>query len=39
MLVSIGRVDGEGSYGPNDVWMAYNRPYLKFGLDDLWVGL
>ena len=46
MLVSIGRLNSHGGYGPNEtstdeqeVWKAYNRPYVKFSLDDLWAGL
>lgn len=42
MLVSIGRINAEGNYGPVDgdlsSWKAYNRPYLKFDLKDLWTG-
>lgn len=41
MLVSIGRVNKDGEYMPeggddNQVWKAYNRPYLRFHLEDLW---
>lgn len=42
MYVSIGRINSEGQYGPEDgdkdSWKAYNRPYLKFNLEDLWKG-
>jgi len=44
MLVSIGKVNGDGNYYPegmtddNDYWMAYNRPYIQFSLDDLFTG-
>jgi hypothetical protein len=42
MLVSIGRINEEGDYGPIDgdlkSWKAYNRPYLLFNLQDLWTG-
>jgi hypothetical protein len=42
MLVSIGRINEEGNYGPIDgdlsSWKAYNRPYLQFNLQDLWTG-
>jgi hypothetical protein len=43
MYVSIGRIGGNGDYKPDggsdgNVWKAYNRPYLKFNLDDLWNG-
>lgn len=42
MLVSIGRINADGDYGPEDgdksSWKAYNRPYLNFKLEDLWVG-
>ena len=47
-LLSIGRVNGDGAYHPDgmddstsdgrDYWMAYNRPYVRFQLDDLAVG-
>lgn len=36
MYVAIGRVDHEGDYVPNG--KAYNRPYVKFNLRDLWAG-
>ena len=41
---SIGKTNHAGEYGPTDgsnkdVWKAYNRPYLKFNLEDLWGGL
>lgn len=43
MLVSIGRINGQGVYGPDEsnqeIWKAYNRPYVKFNLADLWVGI
>lgn len=44
MLVSIGRINKKGDYAPDEtqsgsLWKAYNRPYLRFNLDDLWVGL
>lgn len=42
MLVSIGRINEDGDYGPvgGDLssWKAYNRPYLQFSLQDLWTG-
>jgi hypothetical protein len=42
MMVSIGRINSEGQYGPiggdTRSWMAYNRPYLLFNLQDLWTG-
>ena len=40
MYVNIGRINHDGKYGPDggDVWKAYNRPSLKFNLDDLWNG-
>jgi hypothetical protein len=42
MLVSIGRINEDGNYGPvgGDLksWKAYNRPYLIFNLQDLWTG-
>lgn len=43
MIVSIGRTNEDGDYGPigGDLssWKAYNRPYVKFDLDDLWAGI
>ena len=41
MLVSIGRVNQQGKYMPeggtdDSLWKAYNRPYLRFHLEDLW---
>jgi hypothetical protein len=44
MMVSIGRINHDGEYKPTgssdgSVWKAYNRPYLKFNLQDLWAGL
>ena len=38
LYVSIGRINHDGNYGPTggSEWKAYNRPYLKFNLDDLW---
>jgi len=41
MNVAIGRINKDGKYGPDggDEWKAYNRPYLKFDLTDLWDGL
>ena len=40
MYVAIGRVDGDGNYGPDgEQWNACNRPYVKFDLNDLWNGL
>lgn len=42
MYLAIGRINGEGQYGPEggdlSTWKAYNRPYLKFNLEDLWAG-
>jgi hypothetical protein len=39
MYLAIGRIDHDGQYGPGDNWKAYNRPYMKFNLEDLWRGL
>mmetsp|Transcript_42422 Transcript_42422/g.92310 ORF Transcript_42422/g.92310 Transcript_42422/m.92310 type:complete len:460 (+) Transcript_42422:25-1404(+) len=43
MLLSVGRINKDGDYGPEggdlSQWKAYNRPYLKFDLEDLWAGL
>lgn len=43
MLLSVGRINEDGDYGPvgGDLaeWKAYNRPYLKFDLNALWEGL
>eukprot|EP01038_Epipyxis_sp_PR26KG_P006963 gene6963-9518_t len=43
MYLAIGRTNAKGQYGPSDgtnfdVWKAYNRPYVKFSLNDLWGG-
>jgi len=42
MYVSIGRINKNGEYGPEggdtSSWKAYNRPYLKFNLEDFWAG-
>lgn len=42
MYLSIGKINENGEYGPVggdlDSWKAYNRPYLKFNLEDLWSG-
>jgi len=42
MIVSIGRIDENGQYGPEggdkNQWKAYNRPYVQFDLNDLWNG-
>ena len=44
MYLSVGRINSEGFYGPDtlggdlDLWKAFNRPYLRFNLDDLWEG-
>lgn len=44
MYVAVGRINIKGEYKPlggtdDDIWCAYNRPYLKFDLDDLWAGI
>jgi len=43
MYVAIGRINGDGKYGPvggdDNAWKAYNRPHLKFELSDLWAGI
>lgn len=39
MLVALGRIDEKGNYGNDNEWKAYNRPYLRFNLNDLWAGL
>jgi hypothetical protein len=41
--VAIGRINHKGEYGPEggddmSVWKAYNRPFVRFSLDDLWTG-
>lgn len=42
MMVSVGKLNGDGKFGPEDdknQGKAYNRPYLRLNLDDLWQGL
>jgi len=43
MLLSVGRINEDGDYGPvgGDLssWKAYNRPWLQFDLNNLWAGL
>lgn len=44
MYVAVGKTNAKGEYKPadnskNQNWKAYNRPYLKFSLTDLWEGL
>ena len=43
---SLGRINENGNYGPDesiksemDEWKAYNRPYVKFDLEELWAGI
>lgn len=36
MLMSVGLVDENGTYGNNNEGMACNRPFLRFDLDSLW---
>lgn len=41
--VAIGRINKDGNYGPDgssdmSVWKAYNRPFVRFTLNDLWNG-
>jgi hypothetical protein len=43
MYLAVGRINGRGEYRPSggaddSEWKAYNRPYLKFDLNDLWMG-
>jgi hypothetical protein len=43
MNLAVGRINHEGQYQPtggsdDSVWKAYNRPYLKFSMEDLWAG-
>ena len=42
MIVSIGRINEDGQYGPVggdlDSWKDYNRPYVQFDLEELWKG-
>lgn len=48
MTVTIGKINAEGNYYPEPVdgaepedkcaWCAYNRPWLKFDLTELWSG-
>eukprot|EP01039_Chlorochromonas_danica_P001553 gene1553-1691_t len=43
LYLSIGKINHKGEYGPIggdlDSWKAYNRPWLKFNLKDLWTGI
>jgi hypothetical protein len=39
MYLAVGRIDHDGQYGPHQSWRAFNRPYMKFNLEDLWRGL
>lgn len=44
MYVSIGRINHDGDYKPTgsedgNVWKAYNRPYFKFNLEELFNGV
>jgi len=44
MYMAVGRVNSKGDYMPtggedSSEWKAYNRPYLKFSMADLWAGL
>lgn len=41
--VAIGKINEDGEYRPvggsdKNVWKAYNRPFVRFALDDLWNG-
>ncbi len=43
MNLAVGRINHEGQYQPtggsdSSLWKAYNRPYLKFSMADLWSG-
>ena len=44
MYLAIGKINNDGKYYPsgqsnnNELWCAYNRPWLKFSLNDLWDG-
>jgi hypothetical protein len=42
MYMALGKTNENGEYGPvgGDLnsWKAYNRPYLKFSLEELWKG-
>lgn len=45
MHLTIGKINAQGNYCPeeecetdNKVWMAYNRPWTQFNLEDLWAG-
>ena len=43
MHLTIGKTNSKGEYCPeecpdNKVWMAYNRPWTQFDLEDLWAG-
>ena len=41
--VAIGKINENGEYRPvngsdGNVWKAYNRPFVRFSLEDLWNG-
>jgi hypothetical protein len=36
MVLAIGKIDASGSYGEDGY--AYNRPWVKFDLEDVWAG-
>ena len=43
MFLTIGKTNAKGDYCPeecpdNKVWMAYNRPWTHFSMEDLWAG-
>lgn len=40
--VAVGRINDKGQYGPEggdmSSWKAYNRPFVRFSMEDLWTG-
>lgn len=37
--VAVGRINEHGRYGDDDTeWKAFNRPFVRFNMEDLWAG-
>jgi hypothetical protein len=39
LWVSLGRIDQNGDFGPDNAWKACFRPYLAYTMADLWAGV